>query len=1219
MTDAQVNALTIAGKQTTYTYMNGLGTPMQQVTAQGSTIATDVIQIYQNDQFGGQSINYLPYINGNSTTGAYDPSALTDQQSYYINSQNTGNAPNDPFPFNQKLFENSPLHRLLAAGNTGLGFQPNVQDNNQHYTTIYYRTNSSTDNVMISPVTSGTTYYQQNVLSVTDAKDADGVETLIFKNSAGQTLLKRQVSGQAQAAEPYFDTYYVYNPNGSIEYIIPPKATHMIATGASTNVSATPLSNLIYAYTYDALGRVITRKVPNSGVVSIVYDPTNRPLLIQDGNQALTTVNEWYYIKYDSKNRPISQGVYQDNTNQGRAVMQQYVNNNYGTNFYESRSSSSANLYYTNNCFPSQNIQPLAFAFYDDYDLLQTGSPNLAYQIQGLVNSSGVNIEATPTSYTRGMLTVVLKRSVGTGLSNIWLTNAYFYDKHSNVIQVLSNNHLNYSPLVLTDTRTIAPDFVGKPLQTMVVKVTGTSSNPVTNKVLTSYTYDRQNVRIQSISQTYNNQTPVTLAYYSYNPLGQLVTKSLGYNATTSAYLQTLDYRYNIRGQLLTINNSTLSNDGGITNNDNTDLFGMTYLYDGIDPNLGTTHPSYTGRISAVKWISKYNNGASVSNERSYVYHYDQLGQLNSASYAERLYSSSSSNSTTVNTAPFNVNVGGFNETAITYDDDGNITALQRNSSTNNGSGGMPLDNLTYSYDSVNPDRLYQVSDKVATISSYGFNNTANAPSASYYQYDADGNLTNDPYKGISISYDLINKTDVITAPNISNSTINYTYDASGTVLRKQVYKSGTSQSITDYLDEFVYINGTLAYFSMPEGRVVNASGTFKPEYIITDQQGNARFSFQDNGSGAPLIVQENSYYGFGAVMPGSLVTQLPSANNNNYLYNGGSEWQNTFGNIPDYYQTGSRNYDPELGRFISVDPIAEASESMSVYHYAMNNPIMGNDPTGNDCNCGTPGNGGGADQGANNNPDTNGSGSVDGSSSNTEGDTGAGGGGDPNTNYSNGSVPSSSTALGGSYNNGDGLGSAFYGLNYTLNTDGSSVVSNVTFSSLGLSSQTGLIDGYVPLDAGIANDVSNTNLALPLGDSQGVVQSVTLNEVVINGGPVGATGVAFQINSMIDLSMTGTDAILQGSQKIAYTIAKENTKILPLEKVPILGELGTLAAGIQAGYKINQFIHDPRGHWLDGLEGFGTVGVAIFAPEFLIGYSVFTTGVDLIRDHYDK
>lgn len=67
----------------------------------------------------------------------------------------------------------------------------------------------------------------------------------------------------------------------------------------------------------------------------------------------------------------------------------------------------------------------------------------------------------------------------------------------------------------------------------------------------------------------------------------------------------------------------------------------------------------------------------------------------------------------------------------------------------------------------------------------------------------------------------------------------------------------------------------------------------------------------------------------------------------NNKLYNGGSEWQKDFGDLPDYYNTYYRNYDPAIGRFISTDPLAEMSYTMTTYNYANNNPIAYNDPLG--------------------------------------------------------------------------------------------------------------------------------------------------------------------------------------------------------------------------------------------------------------------------------
>ena len=67
----------------------------------------------------------------------------------------------------------------------------------------------------------------------------------------------------------------------------------------------------------------------------------------------------------------------------------------------------------------------------------------------------------------------------------------------------------------------------------------------------------------------------------------------------------------------------------------------------------------------------------------------------------------------------------------------------------------------------------------------------------------------------------------------------------------------------------------------------------------------------------------------------------------NKKLYNAGSEWQDEFGGIIDYYSTFFREYDPVIGRFNGVDPKADATVELSIYHYSGNNPVNFNDPMG--------------------------------------------------------------------------------------------------------------------------------------------------------------------------------------------------------------------------------------------------------------------------------
>jgi len=89
-------------------------------------------------------------------------------------------------------------------------------------------------------------------------------------------------------------------------------------------------------------------------------------------------------------------------------------------------------------------------------------------------------------------------------------------------------------------------------------------------------------------------------------------------------------------------------------------------------------------------------------------------------------------------------------------------------------------------------------------------------------------------------------------------------------------------------------------------------------------------------------VVQYNEYSPLGLQASTSWTRENSS---NNFLYNEGSELNQTTG----WYETAFRNYDAALGRLTSIDPMASKYASFSGYHYAYNNPVMSNDPSGAD------------------------------------------------------------------------------------------------------------------------------------------------------------------------------------------------------------------------------------------------------------------------------
>ena len=459
-----------------------------------------------------------------------------------------------------------------------------------------------------------------------------------------------------------------------------------------------------------------------------------------------------------------------------------------------------------------------------------------------------------------------------------------------------------------------------------------------------TFTYSPQG-RLLTHTHKINNKPEEVLARNEYDELGQLITNKIGGATTNTNGLQQINTQYNIRGWLTQINDITTLG---------TDLFAFKINYNNPDANYQGT-ALYNGNISQTQWRSQNNNTTN-----RYGYSYDGLNRLLHADYTS---------GTSVNSN------GRYNET-LQYDKNGNITKLNRRGSHN--IFNELIDQLSYSYIG---NQLQNVTDSTIANEAAGFidGNIGTATNPDYI-YDSFGNMIMDKNKKITaIKYNHLNLPLEIVFNNNSQTKINYTYNALGIKVLKNV-NDNLQYSTTEYFGGYQYNNGVLQFFPHSQGYVKhtinpsNGASEFDYVYQYKDHLGNIRINYTfDPATSSLRVLEENHYYPFGLKHTASLnkrdivfekEMQLETSPwiksisllgdtkkgiivpNSGYVYKyNGKEYQDELGlNLYDYH---ARNYDPALGRWMNVDPFAEKMRRHSPYNYAFNNPIYFIDPDG--------------------------------------------------------------------------------------------------------------------------------------------------------------------------------------------------------------------------------------------------------------------------------
>jgi RHS repeat-associated protein len=637
-------------------------------------------------------------------------------------------------------------------------------------------------------------------------------------------------------------------------------------------VDADFVTNYCFRYEYDGRHRLIEKYVPGGGATAFVYDRRNQLVGTQDQQQG--TTGAWTITKYDGLGRSVLTA--QASLNMNLATLQATLDGLPTSALaFESRSTTGSG-YTLNQAYPTLAEPDLrTITFYDDYNYPQLN--NLANNdftselgVPAAASNGPINPES-PTTWLQGQVTGRMERVLAAG--NPWLTTKLFYNNRLQPIQQLTQHFPSG-----TSRTTTKPDFVSRPMATLTTQ----TWNNATHAIRNDYQYDHAG-RVTRLKQTMDAglstaQPEVIVVSNHYNQLGQLDDKLLHSADNGATFLQSVDYRYNIRGWLSNINNRRLSNNPNDRFNDadpnddnlsvvDQDLFGMELMYN-ANQTIQLNPVQYNGNISEAIWRTR--NANTGQKQRGYAYAYDAANRITKANF-----STYDDNTSTWGLSDL-VN---FSVPAVGYDANGNITRMERQGRTSAPSASQAiygdLDKLSYSYVG---NRLVGVDEDagrgmvvgLTTAATHDFEDNGSRYSSGNdeYKYDQAGRLTKDANKQLDdISYNYLGLPQAIQFRNSASlggtPRVEYVYSASGQKLRKTASINGQVSSQTDYVNGFAYetapaSNGgalvtQLSFVPSPEGRVLYVPGTptsaqpynWKYEYHLKDHLGNLRFAFR--------------------------------------------------------------------------------------------------------------------------------------------------------------------------------------------------------------------------------------------------------------------------------------------------------------------------------------------------------------------------------------
>ena len=860
-------------KRHTITYFDGLGRPKQSVAVGITPSGKDLVTHVGYDGFGRQHRDYLP-VPASGTKGSFRDDAEAQTFSYY----NKPEFDNTQNPYTERIYEASPLNRVLEVGAPGNRWKANPNSdtdktiktdhgaNGWDSLVRWFEVGFEQGNTQ-KPVLKDKGVYPAGELYKTTTKDEnwrhytysqDSNKTETYTNKQGQVVLKRAFSNRS-----WHDTYYVYDDFGNLTFVIPPEVQTYASVwqqgdykyvslrdyeglfttdinegvwkGGAAYLSSWNKSVRLYYYAYN-----LNNLTPKNGSH---FDLSSMDIDLPAGN-----LSGWvYYRNANNKytRKPIS-GYLMGNRVSISGLPEEpvkYISFNLSRVIGELRNDKPIStikdqlesmMYQYRHDHRNRPVErkiPGKDWEYIAYDALDrpvlTADGNMRATNRALKTEYDAFGRVTKTGLVngvRGSSHDAFKTAISKPIQTVYTQN--YYDRYtfnkqglrlpsSAVTGTQTQGLQTGSKVRVLDTNHFITTLLGYDKKGRLI-YSGTH-NPATDVVTQqTHTLDFVGRTTQTTTvETKNGNTLTKVDDYVYDHAGRLIDHDLTLNGQKEDLVRN---RYDELGQLA---QKTLG--GGLQTVDY-DYNVRGWLRHINDPDaLGDDlfgfeldyGSLYNGNIQNTYW-----NTANDNIKRRYNYYYDGLNRLRSAYYhAPGTY-------------------WGAYRTWYNYDRNGNIKRLYRSNGERIG-----IDYLTYAYDG---NQLQAVTDSYRNSESFNDGNTTGFD----YLYDTNGNLKEDKNKGITMQYNHLNLPRAVVNRGKRRS-LKYTYDASGVKQEKKYTGYMIPTETTTYTPNAVYKNDSLEFVHTTEGYAKLKNGQFLHTYQYKDHLGNNRLSYADaNGNG---------------------------------------------------------------------------------------------------------------------------------------------------------------------------------------------------------------------------------------------------------------------------------------------------------------------------------------------------------------------------------